>query len=65
MAQWYKLVTIDVGSIPRREIKYFYFFTLVTRQSAALRSATQHAISRAVESRECSVLTLGSLCLPY
>ena len=45
---------------------YFYFLALMSRQSAALSSATQHAMPPdSAESEERSVSTLGSLCLPY
>ena len=47
---------------------YFHFFALVSRQSAALSSATQHAMPPEFGSplsAERSVLTLGSLCLPW
>ena len=44
---------------------YFHFFALVTRLSAALSSATHHAMPpEFTETGERSVLTLGSLCLP-
>ena len=63
-----------MGSIPALYIKikrniylnvYFHFFALVSRQSAALRSATQHAMPPVFGKKwgtECH--TLGSLCLP-
>ena len=41
---------------------YLHFFALVSRTSAALSPATQHALP--TESGVRSVLTLGSLCLP-
>ena len=43
---------------------YFHFFALVSRISAALSSATRHAMSPELGGKwgtEC----LGSLCLPY
>ena len=45
---------------------HFHFFALVSRRSAALSSATQHAmiqIQNSAESGERCVLTLGSLYL--
>ena len=43
---------------------YFHFFALVSRLSAALSSATQHAMPpKFGRNAERSVLTLGSLCL--
>ena len=45
--------------------KYFHFFALVSRQSAALSSATQHAMPPEFSRKwRHSVLALGSLCLP-
>ena len=44
---------------------YFHFFALVSRTSAALNSATQHAMPpESAEKGERSVLALGSLCVP-
>ena len=41
---------------------YFHFFTLVSRQSAGLSSATQHAMP--LQCRIRNVLAQGTLCLP-
>ena len=60
-----------MGSIPKEieELKYllkiYIFFALVSRKSAVLSSATQHAMPPEFGKKwgtEC--LTLGSLCLP-
>ena len=44
----------------------FHFFAMVSRQSAALNSATQHTMSSDFSGKGVwSVLTQGSLCLPF
>ena len=65
MAGEHKCVTVNATDCGFEETKYYHFNALVSRQNAALSSATQHntQCQNSAENVERSILTLGPHCL--